>query len=321
LASVVLIVAACARPAIANDPTGGEGVADSVAADAALEITSFPPGAAAFVDGQLRGETPLRIETLSSGSHRVTVFKEGYRKVRRVAALIPGQTTRFDVALAPERRGFRRELLAAGGAALVGAAGYVAFHKETRNQPPTPAIVRPSSEIALSGATEITLTALGATDPEGDPLTYEWSFCDVQSAIRRLGGTTLTHTFVWDGVCPIRLTVSDGEATATTDLNITVRAMTGRWSGSRWGMVLDLTQEGATLSGDYMDSVASKGYVEAESYVQHPYHVTINVGANFGNTAWSGTIVCDLNGSLDVCAGTLANLYDPPLGSIVLTRE
>lgn len=49
-----------------------------------LHILSFPTGSHVFVDGEFKGNTPLNIDNLSLGDHRVTLKKEGFidRSVR-----------------------------------------------------------------------------------------------------------------------------------------------------------------------------------------------------------------------------------------------
>ena len=43
-----------------------------------LKVESSPPGATVYVDGLVRGETPLTVGELPAGSHRVTAALEGY---------------------------------------------------------------------------------------------------------------------------------------------------------------------------------------------------------------------------------------------------
>ena len=51
----------------------------------------------------------------------------------------------------------------------------------------------------------ITFNGTGSSDPDGDPLTYLWSFGDGGTAT----GATPTHTYVTGGQFSVTLTVTD----------------------------------------------------------------------------------------------------------------
>lgn len=51
-----------------------------------LEVTSIPSGAAAYIDGTRKGQTPLKIE-IKPGSHNVKLSKQGYRTDSKVVTL------------------------------------------------------------------------------------------------------------------------------------------------------------------------------------------------------------------------------------------
>jgi tRNA A-37 threonylcarbamoyl transferase component Bud32 len=59
-------------------------------ADAVLIIKSSPPFAEAFVDGRYVGVTPVRINLLESGRHRVRLKAKGAQAIDTVIALRPG---------------------------------------------------------------------------------------------------------------------------------------------------------------------------------------------------------------------------------------
>ena len=59
---------------------------------------------------------------------------------------------------------------------------------------------------------------LGSTDPEGDPLTYQWDFGDCTTR----DGATATHTYNFAGTYQASLVVSDGLSTDTMSVEITV---------------------------------------------------------------------------------------------------
>lgn len=89
------------------------------------------------------------------------------------------------------------------------------------NQPPRPVI----AEVPNTCATTITFDASASTDPDGDPLHFEWDFGD--QAVTGSGQTPI-HTFSGSGTYPIFLTVDDGtdvaNATATTSTTVTINA-------------------------------------------------------------------------------------------------
>ena len=49
-----------------------------------LDVTTDPPGARVYVDGQYRGVTPVHLTNLRAGEHVFTFVREGYRRVSRV---------------------------------------------------------------------------------------------------------------------------------------------------------------------------------------------------------------------------------------------
>ncbi len=79
------------------------GSAPSTPVYGTLDITSSPSGAAAFVDGQFVGYTPVRFGT-RSGSHEVRVELSGYNAFTTTVNLSGGQTARVDASLSQVRR-------------------------------------------------------------------------------------------------------------------------------------------------------------------------------------------------------------------------
>jgi DNA/RNA endonuclease G (NUC1) len=80
---------------------------------------------------------------------------------------------------------------------------------ESGTEPPAGALDGPytSSEGASVG-----MNAAASTDPDGDALTFEWSFGDGQSA----SGASVVHTFAQDGTYNVRLIVTDTRGLADT---------------------------------------------------------------------------------------------------------
>ncbi|MBI4815822.1 MAG: cadherin-like domain-containing protein [Deltaproteobacteria bacterium] len=87
------------------------------------------------------------------------------------------------------------------------------------NQPP---IAHAGGPYSANEGQPITLSALGATDREGGPLSFAWDL-DADGVFDDATGATPTHTFPNDGVYPVAVLVTDplgASDTATTMANI-----------------------------------------------------------------------------------------------------
>jgi len=74
----------------------------SPTARGALRLTSEPPGAAVELDGEARsGRTPLLLEDLQPGPHKLTLRKKGYRLWEESVTVQPASETRRHAALEP----------------------------------------------------------------------------------------------------------------------------------------------------------------------------------------------------------------------------
>jgi tRNA A-37 threonylcarbamoyl transferase component Bud32 len=73
---------------------------------AALEIDSAPRGAQVFLDGEHKGKTPLRLEGVTVGDHRLRLEQRGYEELEAEKAVRPGYSESFFAVLA--RRGSGR---------------------------------------------------------------------------------------------------------------------------------------------------------------------------------------------------------------------
>lgn len=76
---------------------------------------------------------------------------------------------------------------------------------DDKNRPP----VAVAAAQPLTGAAPLTVSfnGAGSSDPDGDPLTFAWSFGDGSQAF----GLTVSHTYTAEGSFTATLTVSDGE--------------------------------------------------------------------------------------------------------------
>ena len=86
------------------------------------------------------------------------------------------------------------------------------------NQAPTAAFTSSSTTGVAPHA--ITFDASSSSDPDGDALTYEWSFGDGASDT----GASVSHTFASAGTYAVTLTVSDGSLTDAATETITITA-------------------------------------------------------------------------------------------------
>ena len=108
----------------------------------------------------------------------------------------------------------------------------------------------PSFGIATLTAFAMTVSA---TDPDGDPVTFEWEFGDGTRAT----GAALSKTYLTDGAATVTVTASDGRGgTATDRRTVTIGSMTGNWTGivnfggnDNQPSTISLTQVGGVISG------------------------------------------------------------------------
>ncbi len=96
--------------------------------------------------------------------------------------------------------------------ALAGCTGLL-----SSNSPPTATMsVDPSGTVKAGDA--VTFSAAGSSDPDGDPMTFEWTFGDGNTGT----GLTTSHTYAQPGEYAVKLAVGDGthEASASTTINV-----------------------------------------------------------------------------------------------------
>tara|TARA_B100000586_G_scaffold152173_1_gene110563 strand:- start:66 stop:1148 length:1083 start_codon:yes stop_codon:yes gene_type:complete len=76
--------------------------------------------------------------------------------------------------------------------------------------------VDPSGTVKVGDA--VTFSAAGSSDPDGDPMTFEWTFGDGNTGT----GLTTSHTYAQPGEYAVKLAVGDGthEASASTTINV-----------------------------------------------------------------------------------------------------
>jgi hypothetical protein len=273
----------------------------------ALSITSDPAGATVYVDGEVVGQTPLTVDQLPAGDHRVKIVKAGYLENGRVVTVASGQSKNVNVKLtagtssgsasvAPPQGGsiFSNKWFLIGAAAAIGTGVYLAT--KSSNEAPTAGTATASRPIALQGAS-VTFTATGASDPDGDTLTYAWVFGDGGTA----NGASASHVYTTTGNFTAVVTVSDGKKSATSSVAVTVRNLTGQWRGPILGSAtfpttVNLTQTGTTITGTYTDSLTNLNGTLSAGSVSPDGTVTFTVTVpGFTPFTFSGPIDAAVN--------------------------
>lgn len=147
-------------------------------------------------------------------------------------------------------RGKTPWLLLGGGAAAAGGIGFfLTRSKETErvNTAPTAAVSVAPAGTALLNATVVTFNAT-ATDPEGDTLTYQWTFGDGATGT----GATTTHVFTRTGSLVVTLAVNDGLKTTSVSRTVVVGDLTGSWLPTSTMIMgetrLDVQQSGSRVN-------------------------------------------------------------------------
>ncbi|MBN2371963.1 MAG: PEGA domain-containing protein [Vicinamibacteria bacterium] len=245
----------------------GTGLAQAASrAKANLTVVSAPRGASVYVDGRLRGRTPLTLDNVAAGKRRVKIIKKGYLASSRTVTVRSGKAASLRIDMTPNdetqiRRsrdmdrtresGGSKKLLYVGGA-IAGAAAVTYLAVKGGNKAPTVAgvSVDPANAVGIPSVTEFRFTAQGAADSDGDALKITWDFGDGSSAT----GESVTHVYSSEGAYPVEVSVSDEKSQVTATASVTVRSLGGAWStmvGSD-SYTTNLTQSGTRLSGRFV---------------------------------------------------------------------
>lgn len=204
-------------------------------------------------------------------------------------------------------------VLAAGGAAALASQGGT-----PANRPPGDIRIDVSpAGPALVGATNLTFTA-SASDPDGDALTFNWSFGEGQ----RASGQTVMHVYNVQGTHTVEVNVSDGNRTAgggstSATTSIIARVLGGCWRDSSSGAFLFVTfHEGAQFSGSLSDSCAP-GSAIVQGIVGNPRNITtLTIAHPSGALSYVG----QLDAALDVMTLTCTSSPCPGQASYRLLR-
>ena len=273
-----------------------------------LVVSTDPTGAAVYVDGTLVGSTPVHVDTLPAGPHRVRIIKPGYLENSRTIEVKKGgepvtvqlRLTR-DAAAVQAGGGSGGGILSNKwfwvGVAGAGAVAATAIAAKGGNAAPTVGGASASPSIGLAGSTEIQFSVQDATDPDDDSLTYTWDFGDGAST----SSQSASHVYQSAPASKPKVTVSDGKKSASAETSVTIRSMTGTWNANVFGAVFTLTQTGSSVSGAYRDA-DGPGTVTGTVQSSSP-RVTLTVNqAPFALFTFSGdpdTNINAINGSLE----------------------
>jgi len=295
--------------AIAGAPAAG-------AAAGAISIASDPPGASVYVDGQFVGETPLDVQQVTAGDHRVRLVKDGYLENGRVVNIAAGKTGTVAVRLTGRSAKEAARQAGGGGVSttsegsskkkwiIIGAAaggGAIAAYALTRT--PTPSFSAQPSASPTGGLPGLTTITFTATASGGNGLSYTWDFGDGTTG----SGQSPTHKYVTAGTFTVKCTAkNDGGKSVDATTSVNIRSLAGTWGVAVTGAianlnaVLTLTQSGSSVGGTYSDFFGP-GTVTAGSATQSgvsiavsqtgftPFTFVATTGSSDGNS-FTGTI-------------------------------
>src|SRR5689334_9476265 len=293
-----------------------------------LSVATDPAGAAVYVDGRMAGRTPLILNDLPVGEHRVRILHPGYIENGRVVAITSGKVTAVSAKLTPGST--RGETVATPAAAaessttavapgdpsskkkwivigaVAGGAAAAAFALKGSNAAPIIEAAAATPGTAIQSR-NISFTAQGASDPDGDALTYTWDFGDGGSGT----GATATHGYSTAGTFTAKVEVSDGKKAASASTTVTVKSATGRWTGAinlgqglSCNTTINFTQTGSSLSGTYSDCVPnSSGTVSGSVDGAGAVSFTVSLPGIIPFT-FTGTPSADVNSLTGVANGS-----------------
>jgi hypothetical protein len=240
------------------------------AAGGSLQVTSEPVGATVYLDGKLTGRTPLALEAVAAGDHRLTLVSYGHLENHQIVSVVSGQTVTFHVHLVPsdDVAGTKEGASVSPGhqgaqpeAPGAPSAGQSLRPRGTRSG----GILKNKKKLLMIGAPVIVgggvagyLLASKNSPPTTGTISVEPA--DVTGIVLLTsfkfdahavdgngdsldylwefgdGGTspeaTPAHVYQTANTFAVKVTVTDRKVTATTSTSVTVAALTGTWSGT-----------------------------------------------------------------------------------------
>jgi len=282
--------------------TSALSAAATPAAEGGLSVVTDPAGASVYINGESKGITPLQLDRIAAGEHRITVVKDGYLENSRVVRVEAGQRQAIEVRLTSSEGHARHEaqIQPAGGggegvptwvwiAAAAGGGTAAYFLLRNTNDPPPPPTISINPATGLQAVTSFAMTAQ-ATDPDGDALTFSWDFGDGTTG----SGPSVTKVYDTAGNFTVSVTVSDSEESANSSSTANVRSLSGTWSGNLGGaqttfFTWNLTQTGTSITGNYSDPTNGSGSVTGS--VSAPNNISlVNSNPGFRPGNWRGTL-------------------------------
>ncbi len=245
---------ACVAVLLLITAAGAEGPRSG---SATLTVDTDPAGAHLFVDGRYAGQTPRELSGLPIGTHRIRLEKPGYLENSRIIDVRNAHSSRVRVTMTPIGEAAEQVISGSGGAGglasnkwlwvgVAGAVGGVAAVTLTGKTNAAPSIgsvtVDPPS--GLQGATDISFSATGVSDPDRDTLTYNWEFGDGATAT----GVTATHKYATAGTFSATLNVSDGKHTVSARGSVGIVSLTGTWRGNNAPYTVTITHAGSVVT-------------------------------------------------------------------------
>ncbi len=213
-ASWLLVWALCGALVLSGPAVGSLRAAEG---EGSLSITTDPAGAKVFVDGRAKGVTPLTLDAVAAGPHRIKLYLKGYLENDREVVVDAGAKAEVNVTLtegstpatqpaaateAPavaqaKGKSNRKKLLLIGAPIVLGAGAFALLS----GGPPDPGTIGVSpTGLGMAEITNYTFTS-EATKPE---LTFDWDFGDGATG----QGQSATHTYQRSGTFTVKLTVS-----------------------------------------------------------------------------------------------------------------
>ncbi len=126
-----------------------------------------------------------------------------------------------------------------------GGGGSPSSSSASNRLPVTPSITQTPTGVAIVGTTRVSFNA-ATSDPDGDALTYTWSFGDGSTG----AGAIAEKIFSAVGTFNVTATINDGKGgTATATTQVTVKSLTGSWTDVDPFFGVTLTQTAATVNG------------------------------------------------------------------------
>lgn len=296
-----------------GSPSVAVGASKAVVAQpsAALSVASDPAGATVYVDGESKGVTPVEVKNLPPGDHRLRVVKPGYLENSRVLSVRSDWPQAVTVKLTPDANAARstatvqdpnapqkkggsgkKVALIGLGLAAAGAGAYLAF-RETNKAPVAGTVTLSPNEPALEGATNVSVSAQGASDPDGDALTYNWNFGDGATGT----GQSASHTYTNAGSYNVTVDVSDGKLSTSSSGTATVRDLSATWGGTILGVfpfTLSLSHNNTSVNGSWVDPLLGSGTIVGSVSSQKNVRLTVQL-PGFQPATISGTADADIN--------------------------